>query len=204
MKSKYLFLLFVCLQITSLQMALSMLTTDAIRLKRNDPFTSSSSEDYIFSLPDIITDFRNDKGHKIKLEAFKTRNNDAIINSNSQEKYGQLQWVSLGHPSLLPIGTNGQYFEFNNKNLCAKISMLTEEHVENLKLKIQNKYRQLKSEGSIENNQIVDMPISEFKCKLKLECLRQVRALVYSRTLRQNQAKEKYEAGPRTSPKGLV
>jgi len=116
MKSKYLFLLFACLQITSLQMALS---TNAIRLKRNDPFTSSSSEDYIFSLPDIITDFKDDKGHKIKLEAFKTRNNDAIINGNSQEKYGQLQWVSLGHPSLLPIGTNGQYFEFSNKNLCA-------------------------------------------------------------------------------------
>jgi len=170
MKSKYLLLLFACLQTTSLQMALSMLTTNAIRLKRNDPFTSPSSEDYIFSLPDIITDFKDDKGHKIKLEAFKTRNNDAIINGNSQEKYGQLQWVSLGHPSLLPIGTNGQYFEFSNKNLCAKISMLTEEHVKILKLKIQNKYRQLKSEGSIENNQIVDMPISEFKCRLKLEC----------------------------------
>jgi hypothetical protein len=177
MKYEYMFLLLVSLQVTTLKNALSMLTMNASRLKRNVPITSSSSEDYIFSLPDIITDFKNDKGQKIKLEAFKTRNNDVIINGNSQDKYGQLQWVSLGHPKLL-IGTNGQYFEFNHQHLHAKISMLTDEHISLLKHKIQSKYRQLKSEGSIENNQIVDMPLSEFKCKLKVECSEKEIALI--------------------------
>ena len=163
---KIFFLFFVYQQISNCTIALA---TNVNRIKRNDPFTTSSSEDYIFSLPDIITDFKNEKGDKIKLEAFKTKNNDAIINGKLQEKYGQLQWVSLGHPSLLPIRLN-EYFEWSNQHLYAKISMLTDEHICILKRKIQSKYRQLKSEDSIENNQIVDMPISEFKCKLKLEC----------------------------------
>jgi hypothetical protein len=119
-------------------------------------------------LPDIITDFKNDKGNKIKLEAFKTRNNDVIINDKSQEKYGQLQWVFLGHPSLVPLGTSGQYFDINHQHVYAKVLMLTDEHISLIKLKIQSKYKQLKSENFIENSQIVDMPISEFKCKLKL------------------------------------
>ena len=48
--------------------------------------------------------------------------------------------------------------------------MLTDEHVGLFKTAIQNKYRQLKTTTSIDDNQIIDMPLTEFKCKLKLDC----------------------------------
>ena len=47
--------------------------------------------------------------------------------------------------------------------------MLTDEHVSLIKSAIQKQYRQLEP-SSIDDNQIVDMPLTEFKCKLKLDC----------------------------------
>lgn len=107
------------------------------RFKRYDSL--NSNEDYIFTLPDITTDFKDEHGNKIKLTAFKTKSNDVILKSKSKEEYGQLQWVSLGNPSLVPFKRTNQYFEWENQYLCAKVSMLKEEHVSLLKNKILGK-----------------------------------------------------------------
>ena len=124
-------------------------------------------------MPDIIATFKNEQNTKIRLTAYKTRYNDAIIESKSYDDYGRLRWVSLdkiGHPNLIPFHGTHQYFEWNNQQLFAQVSMLTDEHIDVIKNAIQKQYKQLKSNDSIGNNQIVDMPLTEFKCKLKLDC----------------------------------
>jgi hypothetical protein len=143
----------------------------SITRERRDDTIYSSLDNYIFSLPDIIATFKNEQNTKIRLTAFKTRYNDAIIKSKSHNDFGQLRWVSLGHPTLVPFYDTHQYFELNNQQLFSQVSMLTDEHIEVLKNAIHNQYRELKSNGSsqIANNQIVDMPLTEFKCKLKLD-----------------------------------
>jgi hypothetical protein len=107
------------------------------RFKRFDGL--SSSEDYIFTLPDITTDFKDEYGKKIRLTAFKTKSNDVILKNKSKEEYGQLQWVSLGNPSLVPFKGTNLYFEWKNQYLCAQVSMLKDEHIALLKNKILSK-----------------------------------------------------------------
>ncbi len=99
----------------------------------------NTNEDYIFTLPDITTDFKDEHGKKVKLTAFKTKSNDVILNKRTIEEYGQLQWVSLGNPSLVPFYRTNRYFEWKNQYLCAQVSMLKQEHVALLKNKILGK-----------------------------------------------------------------
>ena len=88
------------------------------RFKRYDSL--NSNEDYIFTLPDITTDFKDEHGKKVKLTAFKTKSNDVILNKKTIEEYGQLQWVSLGNPSLVPFKRTNQYFEWKNRQTCKR------------------------------------------------------------------------------------
>ena len=155
------FLNFICISKSSESKIVS-------RGRRDESF--SPIDDYIFSLPDIITSFINEQNNKIKLTAFKTRYNDAIIKSKTEYDYGQLRWVSMGYPSLVPFTDTNQYFKSNNQHINAQVAMLTDEQVGLFKTAIQNKYRQLKTTTSIDDNQIIDMPLTEFKCNLKLKC----------------------------------
>ena len=72
--------------------------------------------DVLFSLPDLVIEYSLNNIETAQLEAFKTKLNDPILNNKDTEKYGQLQWVSLGHPSLMAIEKDDDLSWFDSTN----------------------------------------------------------------------------------------
>ena len=136
--------------------------------ERNVKIYSNCSEKYIFSnMADVTTSYLDKHGYQIKLEAYKTSPNDAIIEAFDVESFGKLEWVSIGHPKLVyPFGSS-VYFQCNNQTLSARISMLEKEHTELLIKKIKSKFRH-SAFDSLDDNQVIHMPLNEFSCSLKL------------------------------------
>ena len=67
----------------------------------------SDGNNIVFDLADLTVDYQTDNGW-ISLEAFKSSINDLIIQANDLNKYGQLNWLSIGYPQLVltPNPTN--------------------------------------------------------------------------------------------------
>ena len=128
---------------------------------------TSISQDYVFSLPDITVEYfsSNDKSKK-KLKAFKTRSNNEIINGNQTERYGQLEWVSMGVPILIcEKGENLFNWYGDEDSFYVEIGLLNFEEKTRLKERISKKYG-----INVSEEQIVNLPLSEFKCLLRLRC----------------------------------
>ncbi len=75
--------------------------------KVNIPITSvnstvnySRSSDYIFDTPDIVKEYIRDDGIKVRLDAYKTKNNAELMQSN---QFSGLRWFSLGQPEIVKI-----------------------------------------------------------------------------------------------------
>ena len=132
-------------------------------------YSKSSEQNVFFNMADVTTCFLDKHGYQIKLEAYKTRPNDAIIENMDVESFGQLEWVSIGHPKLVYPSGSSVYFQWNNQTLSARISMLEKEHTELLMKKIKSKFR-VPGFDSLDDDQVIHMPLNEFQCSLKLNC----------------------------------
>ena len=83
-----------------------------------------------FSLVDITIDIK-ENDQMIHLQAWKSVNNNDIINSLKAQDYEKLSWVSLGNPTLKKtkaINKDGisQVFHYNNDKVYAFVEMLTD------------------------------------------------------------------------------
>ena len=117
------------------------------------------------TVPDLVVEVNVD-GNDIQLEAFKSKQNDEIMAQNSTKNYGRLKWFSLGHPVLVEMKSSSNIsslFHYSSKGFFSHIQLLT---IEQKKLFL----KEIKSLYNIEVglNQIVNMPLTLFKCDIGL------------------------------------
>jgi len=75
-------------------------------LKKNATLLmEKSANEFVFTTPDVVKEYLRDDGTRVRLNAYKTSNNDQLLNEG---KFSALKWVSLGQPELV---------KFNDQNL---------------------------------------------------------------------------------------
>ena len=136
-------------------------------MKKRENEIQDKNADVLFSLPDLVIEYHLNNIETTQLEAFKTKLNDPILNNKDTEKYGQLQWVSLGHPSLMAIEKEDElsWFDSTNDGFYTYVEMLTEHQKSLFVNEVKRKYN-----IDIQKAQITTLIVSDFKCKLKIEC----------------------------------
>jgi hypothetical protein len=106
-----------------------------------------------------------ENGGSIKIEAFKSYQNDRIIRMNKNESFKDLKWYSIGNPSLIESSTkknkNETLFHFAQPGFYTFINFLTEQHRKVLAEAVKRKYK-----IDINPNQIENMVLSKFNCDL--------------------------------------
>jgi hypothetical protein len=92
----------------------------------------TNSADYVFDLPDVVASFNIPGKGEYDLEAYGSRKNAAILDSNElQSKRLALRWVSDGCPSFVSRSNGGpegeQLFHFTPQLIYTHIRTLTDE-----------------------------------------------------------------------------
>ena len=124
------------------------------------------SNNIVFDLADLSEDYESD-AEWISLEAFKSTKNDVIIKEGDASKYGQLNWLSIGFPRLVPFQERNRnssefkpkLFMFDSEGFSVGIEMLTNEHREHLSRIVLRKYK-----IPVAKVQIVSLIPSMFEC----------------------------------------
>ena len=101
------------------------------------PIISLRSSGLIFETPDLTIDYPADDGI-VHIEAYRTINNDHIIDNGQKEKYDQLKWVSYGSPKLIKMPSYENpsiytLFHLTQTYFYVHFEMLTERDKEVLK-----------------------------------------------------------------------
>ena len=122
-----------------------------------------------FSLVDITIDV-DENDQIIHLQAWKSINNNDIINSRKVEDYKKLSWVALGNPTLKKSkltnkNKTSQIFHYNNDIIYAFVEMLTNNQKLIIVDAIKNKY----GFDTIDKSQVVNLILSRFDCSIKLK-----------------------------------
>jgi microcystin-dependent protein len=122
-----------------------------------------------FSLVDITIDVK-ENDQTTHLQAWKSSNNDAIIQSLKTEDYKKLSWVALGSPTLrksraINKDATNQIFHYNNDMIYAFVDMLTD----NQKLIIVQAIKDKYSFDKINESQVLNLILSRFDCSIKLK-----------------------------------
>jgi hypothetical protein len=99
----------------------------ALKQRHTSVHGQSDGNNIVFDLADLTVDYQTDNGW-ISLEAFKSSLNDLIIQANDVNKYGQLNWLSIGYPQLVltPNPTNAsrnQMFIFKPEGFYVRAEM---------------------------------------------------------------------------------
>jgi len=134
--------------------------------KVNIPITSvnstvnySRSSDYIFDTPDIVKEYIRDDGIKVRLDAYKTKNNAELMQSN---QFSGLRWFSLGQPEIVKINQQS-IFGFQKLSFWLEFEMLTSRDKEVLADEVK------RAKGfSVDSSQFSDMDSNTIECFVEL------------------------------------
>lgn len=131
---------------------------------KNAPMTSDNR--IFFDMPDLTLSYTF-QNSQYQLEAYKSADNDKILQEKDTTKYSQLLWVSLGHPRLIKTTFRSdeipKLFHFSTERFYTYVSMLTDDIRAILAAKASEKYK-----VPVSQEQIVLMPMSDFNCNAKL------------------------------------
>jgi len=94
-------------------------TTSIEEQIRNETVLKAS--DFIFETPDVIKEYVREDGMKVRLDAFKTKNNAALL---EQGQLSGLRWFSLGQPEIVKMNAQNM-FEFIELSFYLQFEMLT-------------------------------------------------------------------------------
>lgn len=123
-----------------------------------------TSNNIVFDLADLTVDYDSDFG-SVTLEAFKSSSNDLILEKNDPSKFGQLNWLSIGFPSLILSQYNSTspkvLFVFRPEGFYAKCDMLTDAHRTLFQGVVYRKYG-----INVTKNQIVNLVPAKFECSI--------------------------------------
>lgn len=125
----------------------------------------SNINNIVFDLADLAIDYESTRLGWISIEAFKSSLNDKIIEGKQASNYGQLNWLSIGHPALVlspNVSNSQQYvlFNFSPEGFYTRVDMLTTEQRNLFKSVVKRKYN-----IDIKVEQIVSLIPSMFTCQ---------------------------------------
>ncbi len=72
----------------------------AFNLSDNQTLIESKASDFIFETPDVVKEYVREDGTRVRLDAFKTTKNEALMSSG---QFSDLRWVSFGKPETVKI-----------------------------------------------------------------------------------------------------
>ncbi|CAF0816000.1 unnamed protein product [Brachionus calyciflorus] len=148
-------------------MLLQFLIISLILIFKNVSLQSLHSSFDLYDTADLILNV-NTQNNLVHIEAFKSKNNNFIIENKITERYSHLKWVSMGYPRLtlrnrFENSTLSQIFEMKPQGFDIFIETLTNQHrVEFTKL-IKETYN-----IDVKPHQILSLVPTKFDCKIEL------------------------------------
>ena len=132
---------------------------------------AADSEDLMIETIDITVEYRdNNKAYHI--EAFRSTNNDKIIENSKTNQYGRLEWHSIGSPLLTNISSSknstlsfANLFQITPSGFSVFIEFLNEAHKRAIIDKIKSKYA-----IDVKTSQIYQLKFSELTCLIDIIC----------------------------------
>ncbi|RNA06929.1 hypothetical protein BpHYR1_039935 [Brachionus plicatilis] len=121
-----------------------------------------ATNDVVFDLADITLEYEEGK-KVVLLEAYKTASNDRIIESKDNEKYSQLNWVSIGNPTISKILPQAEIFNFRPDGFDIFVELLNQENKKRLVDAIKKKYN-----ISVSVDQVLTLKPGRFECRIEL------------------------------------
>lgn len=131
------------------------------------------SENVMIETIDLTVEVREEDGKSFVMEAYRSTRNDDILRDNKTKLFGQLEWHSIGSPTLTQLSPSGHLSSLSFNNLFQitptgfyfLIEVLTDSQKEAFREKIKSKYG-----IKVDRNQIIKLVPSELKCTLKIKC----------------------------------
>ena len=80
----------------------------------------SKTTDFVFDSADVVKEYVREDGTRVKLQAFRTKNNDKLLELGQHKG---LRWVSVGKPEIVKL--NNQLFGQNKLSFYFYFEMLT-------------------------------------------------------------------------------
>jgi hypothetical protein len=122
-----------------------------------------STTDYVFDTQDVVREYVKEDGTRVRLYAYKTRNNDKLL---EKKEYKGLRWVSLGKPEIIELNNNTSLFSIQNKlSFSLRFEMLTHQDKEELADEVK---RAIKVSVWIHYNFVISI---QTQLNVKLNCL---------------------------------
>lgn len=131
---------------------------------------SSDSEDVMIESIDLTVEYNQD-GKTAVMEAFRSKRNDEILKRNETRKFGQLEWHSIGYPTLTNLPSKhssypiSNVFEITPTGFYILIEVLTDTQKKKFKDRVKAKYG-----INIDKSQIIKLVPSALKCTAKVVC----------------------------------
>lgn len=128
------------------------------------------SENVMIETTDITVEFKKD-GKINLMEAYRSTKNDLILKANKSDEFGQLEWHSIGSPSLANIPSKSfslsfaSIFQSTPNGFNIYIDMLSDIQKGAFIKKIKSKYR-----VDVETSQIVKLKPSKLQCTIEQIC----------------------------------
>ena len=132
---------------------------------------AADSEDLMIETIDITVEYR-DNNKSYHIEAFRSTNNDKIIENSLTNQYGRLEWHSIGSPLLTNIYSSkisslsfANLFQITPSGFSVFIEFLNEAHKKAIIEKIKSKYA-----IDVKTSQIYQLKFSEITCFIEIIC----------------------------------
>lgn len=131
--------------------------------KQND---LTEANDIDFSKPDLSVDYTLN-GETIRLDAYKSENNDKIISSGDSSLFSQLRWVSIGRPKLIQLTNSSDLkqhslFQFENEKFSIHFNLLTHKEKKILQQEIKRTKR-----IEVDVNSFLNLKPTSVSCSVK-------------------------------------
>ncbi len=139
----------------------TIISVSAFNLPDNQTLIESKAGDFIFDIPDVVKDYVRDDGTQVRLNAYKTSRNQALINDG---KFTDLRWVSFGKPEIIKINNNQDLFQTQSKlSFSLHFEMLKKRDKEELA----NEVKRAKG-FVVDAAQFLDITANKIQCSIKL------------------------------------
>jgi hypothetical protein len=89
----------------------TIIFSSVYNLPDNQASKESKASYFIFETSDVIKEYVRDDGTRVRLDAYKTEKNEALMSS---QQYKGLRWVSFGKPEIVKIN-NQDLFQMQSK-----------------------------------------------------------------------------------------
>jgi len=121
----------------------------------------SKASDFIFETPDVVKEYNRDDGTRVRLDAYKTAKNEALMTSG---QFSGFRWVSFGKPEIVKMNNNQGLFQMQSKlSFSLYFEMLTNRDKEVLADEVK------RAKGfAVDPSQFSDIDANVIKCSIKL------------------------------------